>query len=241
MMEDTMEMTINGRNVSVTDRFREYVDEKIEKVDQLATKIQRLDIKVTKEQHARNADSALTVELTVLGRGPAIRAEAKAADKFAAFDTAFAKLLERLRKARDRRKVHHGTRTPKAVHEATSGLEPAASSIPLHESTRLAQQEAEAQLAEEAALNVAPPIEIRRKVFPAETMSVDDAVDRMEMIGHPFYLFVDAATGAHSVLYARKTKGDQQYSYGTITLDPDATDEATVETRGYREAAPVNA
>ncbi|KAA0979663.1 ribosome-associated translation inhibitor RaiA [Paeniglutamicibacter gangotriensis] len=230
-----MEMTINGRNVSVTDRFREYVDEKIDKVDQLATKIQRLDIKVTKEQHARNAESALTVELTVLGRGPAIRAEAKASDKFAAFDTAFAKLLERLRKARDRRKVHHGSRTPKAVHEATSGLEPAASSLPLHEATRLAQQEEEARSAAEAAENGAPPIEIRRKVFPAESMSVDDAVDRMEMIGHPFYLFVDEATGAHSVVYARKSKGNQQYSYGTITLDPAATDEATLETRRYRD------
>lgn len=236
-----MEMTINGRNVSVTDRFREYVDEKIDKVDQLATKIQRLDIKVTKEQHARNADTALTVELTVLGRGPAIRAEAKAADKFAAFDTAFAKLLERLRKARDRRKIHHGRQTPTAVHQATSNLEPANSTLPLHESTRLAQQEEEARLAADADQNGAPPIEIRRKVFPAETMSVDDAVDRMEMIGHPFYLFVDEATGAHSVVYARKGKGTQQYSYGTITLDPDATDEATLETRRYRDPEPATA
>lgn len=238
-----MEMTINGRNVSVTDRFREYVDEKVDKVDQLATKIQRLDIKVTKEQHARNAETALTVELTVLGRGPAIRAEAKAADKFAAFDTAFAKLLERLRKARDRRKIHHGRQTPKAVHQATSGLEPADSSMPLADATRQAQLDEEARLAAEASENGAPPIEIRRKVFPAESMSVDDAVDRMEMIGHPFYLFVDAETGAHSVVYTRNGKGNQQYSYGTITLDPEATDESTLETRRYRDhdAQPANA
>lgn len=232
-----MEMTISGRNVTVSDRFREYVDEKIDKVDQLATKIQRLDIKVTKEPHAaRNADSALTVELTVLGRGPAIRAEAKAADKFAAFDTAFAKLLERLRKARDRRKVHHGSRTPKAVHQATSGLQPAASSIPLHEATRIAQLEEETRLAAEEAEASASPIEIRRKVFPAESMSVDDALDRMEMVGHPFYLFIDEETGAHSVVYNRR-----QYAYGIITLDPEATDEATLETRRYRDVAPANA
>lgn len=236
-----MEMTINGRNVSVSDRFREYVDEKIDKVDQLATKVQRLDIKVTKEPHARNAETALTVELTVVGRGPAIRAEAKAADKFAAFDTAYAKLIERLRQASDRRKTHHGRRTPKAVFQATSGLNPADSSIPLHEATLLAQQEEEARRLAEEAENGAPPIEIRRKVFPAESMTVDDAVDRMELIGHPFYLFVDAATGAHSVVYARKAKGTQQYSYGTITLDPEATDESTLETRRYREAASADA
>ena len=57
----------------------------------------------------------LTVELTVLGRGPVIRAEASAADKFAAFDLAYNKLLERLRRAKDRKKVHHGRHTPKAV------------------------------------------------------------------------------------------------------------------------------
>lgn len=232
-----MEMTISGRNVTVSDRFREYVDEKIDKVDQLATKVQRLDIKVTKEPNAaRNADSALTVELTVLGRGPAIRAEAKAGDKFAAFDTAFAKLLERLRKARDRRKIHHGRQTPKAVFQATSGLEPADSSVPLHEATRKAQLEEEARQADEAAEANASPIEIRRKVFPAESMSVDDAVDRMELVGHPFYLFVDEATGAHSVVYNRR-----QYAYGIITLDPEVSDEETVEVRRYRDVAPADA
>ena len=231
-----MEMMISGRNVTVSDRFREYVDEKVDKVDQLATKIQRLDIKVTKEPHARNAETALTVELTVLGRGPAIRAEAKAADKFAAFDTAYAKLIERLRQASDRRKTHHGRRTPKAVFQATSGLDPADGSIPLHEATRLAQQEAEAKLAAETAEANESPIEIRRKIFPAESMSVDDALDRMEMVGHPFYLFIDESTGAHSVVYNRR-----QYAYGIITLDPEATDEATLETRRYRDTAPADA
>ena len=74
----------------------------------------------------------LTVELTVLGRGPVIRAEASAADKFAAFDLAYNKLLERLRRAKDRKKVHHGRHTPKAVREATATLEPASTSEPLY-------------------------------------------------------------------------------------------------------------
>lgn len=218
-----MEMNITGRNVAVSDRFREYADEKTGKIEQLATKVQRLDVKVTKEPNARQAEAQLTVEISVVGSGPAIRAEAKAADKFAAFDTAFAKLLERLRRARDRRKVHHGRQTPKAVFQATSTLEPASSTVPLHEQT-LSDQEREA--AENAA---ASPVEIRRKVFPSETMTVDDAVDRMELVGHPFYLFVDSETGSCSVVYRR-----QQWNYGVITLDDNHSDEETVETRHYR-------
>ena len=56
------------------------------------------------------------------------------------------------------------------------------------------------------------------------------------MVGHPFYLFIDEATGAHSVVYNRR-----QYAYSIITLDTEATDEATLETRRYRAAAPANA
>ncbi|MGJ9402323.1 ribosome hibernation-promoting factor, HPF/YfiA family [Arthrobacter sp. KK5.5] len=228
-----MEMMITGRNLTVSDRFREYADEKVAKIEQLATKVQRLDVKVTKEPNARQTDTQLTVEISVVGRGPAIRAEAKAADKFAAFDIAFSKLLERLRRARDRKKVHHGRQTPQAVFQATSTLEPASSTVPLHEEAARDQAEAAAPAAEAPAEN---PVEIRRKVFPAASMSVDDAVDRMEMVGHPFYLFVDDTTGQPSVVYRRKG-----WAYGIISLDGECNDEETVEVRHYRGAEAANA
>ena len=227
-----MELNYSGRNITISDRFREYVDEKITKVDQLATKIQRIDVKVVKEAHARDQSTALSVELTVVGRGPAIRAEARGADKFAAFDVAFAKLLERLRKARDKRKVHRGSHTPVAVHQATSALPVVPTEKSLVEETLAAQAAAEA--AETEANREYSPVVIRRKSFAAEVMSVDDAVDRMELVGHPFYLFIDEATGAHSVVYGRT-----QYQYGVITLDPslNANEESAIETRGYRDKA----
>ena len=46
--------------------------------------------------------------MTLIGPGPVVRAEADGADKFAAFDVALAKLMERIRRAKDRRKVHRG-------------------------------------------------------------------------------------------------------------------------------------
>ncbi|EMY35688.1 ribosomal subunit interface protein [Arthrobacter crystallopoietes BAB-32] len=229
--------------MAVSDRFREYAEEKISKIEQLGDKVQRLDAKITKEVNARQADSSMTVELTVMGRGPVVRAEASAADKFAAFDLAYGKLMERLRRARDRRKVHHGRHAPKGVHEATATLEPASSSIPLHVETEGAQNGATPSATADETTgyeieNDIPagdsPVLIRRKVFPALPMSLDDAVDNMELVGHDFYLFIDTATNSPSVVYRRRG-----WTYGVITLDADCSKEtaaAKEELLAYRAA-----
>jgi len=215
-----MEFMISGRNLTVSDRFREYADDKISKIASLGDKVQRVDAKVTKETKARQTAESLTVELTVLGRGPVIRAEASAADKFAAFDLAYNKLLERLRRARDRRKVHHGRHTPKSVTEATAALEPASPSEPLYVEAAQ-QQETQVPAAAKSPYDVEndipagdSPVLIRRKVFPAAQLTLDDAVDNMELVGHDFYLFVDKETKAPSVVYRR-----DGWTYGVISLD----------------------
>lgn len=215
-----MEFMISGRNLTVSDRFREYADDKISKIASLGDKVQRVDAKVTKETKARQTAESLTVELTVLGRGPVIRAEASAADKFAAFDLAYNKLLERLRRARDRRKVHHGRHTPKSVTEATASLEPASPSEPLYVEAAQ-QQETQVPAAAKSPYDVDndipagdSPVLIRRKVFPAAQLTLDDAVDNMELVGHDFYLFVDKETKAPSVVYRR-----DGWTYGVISLD----------------------
>ncbi|MHA7281667.1 ribosome hibernation-promoting factor, HPF/YfiA family [Arthrobacter sp. TMS2-4] len=233
-----MEFVINGRNLAVSDRFREYATEKIDKIEQLGDKVQRVDAKITKEPSARMAETSLTVELTVICRGPVVRAEASAADKFAAFDLAYGKLLERLRRARDRRKVHHGRHTPVAVRVATADLEPADPAKPLYleaMANTSAEQEPPAQ-PDDADAYALPedvpagdsPVLIRRKVFSGVPMSLDDAVDSMELVGHDFYLFVDSATGAPSVVYRR-----QAWTYGVITLDSNGA-EGTEELLAYR-------
>ncbi|HEY8294971.1 MAG TPA: ribosome-associated translation inhibitor RaiA [Micrococcaceae bacterium] len=219
-----MEFMISGRNVTVSDRFREYAGEKIQKVESLTDKVQRIDAKVSKETSARAADAQLTVELTVQGKGPVIRAEASAGDKFAAFDVAYGKLLERLRRAKDRRKVHHGRHTPTAVREATAGLEPASTTAPIYVVQEQGQHPADEARSPYEIDNDIPagdsPVLIRRKTFRANEMGVDDAVDNMELVGHDFYLFVDSATHSPSVVYRRRG-----WQYGVITLDKDCADD----------------
>ena len=207
-----MEVNISARNLSVSDRFREYVSDRSHKVEQLAHNVQSLEIKVTRHDHSKTSGPEDQVELTVFEPGHVIRAEAHAGDKFAAFDIAFGKLSERLRRAADRRKVHHGRHGSVGASELSAhdfaelDVRPVDSDILL--GTRVAES-----VGEEPVDLGESPVVIRRKEFAGNPMSVDDALYHMELVGHDFYLFLDSETGKPSVVYRRKG-----WSYGVVTL-----------------------
>ena len=103
-----MEIIVRGRHITVPSRFRQHATAKLAKLSKLDQKAVRIDVEVSNERNPRQSDRRERVELTIRSRGPAIRAEAAAEDRYAALDLAFAKLEARLRKASDRRKVKHG-------------------------------------------------------------------------------------------------------------------------------------
>jgi ribosomal subunit interface protein len=211
-MEDIMEIKISARNLSVSDRFRDYVQDRAHKVEQLAHRTESLEIKVTRHDHSRNSGPEDQVELTVFEPGHVIRAEAHAGDKFAAFDAALGKLAERLRRAADRRKVHHGRHGSVGTSELTArdfaGLDVHA----VDADVLLGKAPVQEPVAAEVDLGESPVV-IRRKEFAGNPMTVDDALYHMELVGHEFYLFLDAETSKPSVVYRRKG-----WSYGVITL-----------------------
>ena len=98
-----METSIVGVGVSVSDRFRTVAEEKAVRIENLAPRAQRLDIKVTHRAYHNGGREDETVELTVTGKGPVVRAEATDSDKFVALDLAVDKLAEQLRRAKDKR------------------------------------------------------------------------------------------------------------------------------------------
>src|ERR1700748_1391483 len=100
-----MEVIVRGRHITVPARFRQHAVAKLAKLEKLDQKAGRIDVEVPEEPTPRQLDRRERVELTVRSRGPAIRAEAAADDRYAALDLAFAKLESRLRRAADRRKV----------------------------------------------------------------------------------------------------------------------------------------
>src|SRR5262249_53709334 len=104
-----MEIIFKGRQTDVPARFREYAAAKLNKLEKLDQKAIRVDVELSVERNPRQSSQKERVELTILSRGPAIRAEAAAEDRLAALDLALAKLDSRLRRALDRRKHRQGT------------------------------------------------------------------------------------------------------------------------------------
>jgi ribosomal subunit interface protein len=204
-----VEIVLKGRRVEVPERFRRHVSDKLAKLERFDHKVIRIDVEVSKETNPRRSDQSDRIELTVHSKGPVVRAEAAADDRYAALDIAVERLMARLRKAADRRRVHHGNRTPTSVRRATRVPDGARSSVA-----------AAAALAEESAAPAAEsagetgPMVVREKTHRASPMTLDQALYEMELVGHDFYLFVDADTKAPSVVYRRRG-----YDYGVIHLD----------------------
>jgi len=206
-----MEIVVAGRRTEVSGKFRTHLTDKLAKVEQLAPRAQRIDVLVSHETNPRQADSSERVELTVVDKGPVIRAEACADDRYAALDLALAKLLERLRRSRDRRKDHRN-HTPLAPVDVRPPQDVPAEEAPA----------ASADGTVEVTLGDSPVV-IREKVHQAQPMTIDDALYEMELVGHDFFLFVDAETAQPAVAYRRRG-----WSYGVIKLDsPIAGESAT--------------
>jgi ribosomal subunit interface protein len=110
-----MDIVFKGRHTDVLERFRKHAASKLAKMEKLDQKVIRVDVEVTTERNPRQAGRKERVELTITTRGPVIRAEAAAEDRFAALDLALGKLESRLRKAGDRRKDRHGSARPVAT------------------------------------------------------------------------------------------------------------------------------
>ncbi|ANG85265.1 MULTISPECIES: ribosome hibernation-promoting factor, HPF/YfiA family [Microbacterium] len=207
-----METSIVGVGVSITERFRSVVEDKVTRIEHLAPRAQRVDVKVTHRAYHNGRVEDDTVELTVTGKGPIVRAEATDGDKFTALDLAVDKLCEQLRRAKDKRiDARNHPRGAKFEKESGElhGIDVQPASVEMLRA--VATGEVPVVAAEEEADYT--PVVIRTKSFDAEWMTVEDAVDRMELVGHDFFLFIDARSDQPSVVYRRKG-----WDYGVIAL-----------------------
>lgn len=117
-----MDIVVKGRNVEVPAHYQQHVSDKLARLDRYDRKAIRADVELFHERNPRQAKSCQRVEITLKGRGPAVRAEASAGDFYAALDAAATKLENRLRKMHDRRKVHYGRHNPRSVAQATAAM-----------------------------------------------------------------------------------------------------------------------
>jgi ribosomal subunit interface protein len=208
-----METSIVGVGVGITDRFRSVVEDKAARIEHLAPRAQRVDVKVTHRAYHNGRMEDDTVELTLTGKGPIVRAEATDADKFAALDMAVDKLCEQLRRAKDKRvDARNHPRGAKFEKESgeLSGIDVRPASLDVMRAVATGEIPIVTGNEEEEGYT---PVVIRTKEFEPEWMAVEEAVDRMELVGHDFFLFIDARTDHPSVVYRRKG-----WDYGVISL-----------------------
>jgi putative sigma-54 modulation protein len=157
------------------------VTEKIGRLDRFAERVDRAEVHFSEERNPR-IDKKEACEVTLYGRGHIIRAKVAANDQFAAVDLAVDKLEHQLHKLKSREvDRHHGKARAKA-----NGTK----------SVVAIQDEADG----------APRV-VKVKRFALKPMTQDEAVLQMELLGHEFYLFIQADTGTPAVVYQR-TDGD---------------------------------
>ncbi|GAA2466295.1 ribosome-associated translation inhibitor RaiA [Nocardia seriolae] len=204
------DVVVKGRTLGeggVPDHFRIHVADKLARLERFDPTIYLFDVELTHERNRRQRKNCQRIEITARGKGPVVRAEACADSFYAALELAVEKLESRLRRLKDRRRVHHGDQTPISVSEATAGLLDdslfAANGGVAHEHSA---DEAEGESA-------GPGHVVRVKQHPAIPMTVDDALYQMELVGHDFFMFQDKETDRPSVVYRRHA-----FDYGLIRL-----------------------
>lgn len=224
-----MEIIVRGRHITVPSRFRQHAAAKLAKLEKLDQKAVRIDVEVSKERNPRQSDRRERVELTIRSRGPAIRAEAAADDRYTALDLAFAKLESRLRRASDRRKINKNDsdtlRSP-ALIAAEAAVPPLPPPHGLNGNGVAGPRTGELDDTDDQDDGAEPkspmvpiqmegdgPLVLREKVHAARPMTIDQALLEMELVGHDFFLFHDSECDRFSVVYRRRG-----YDYGVIRL-----------------------
>jgi ribosomal subunit interface protein len=221
-----VDIIFKGRHTDVLDRFRTHATAKLAKIAKLDQKAIRIDVEVSAERNPRQSGRRERVELTISSRGPTIRAEAAAEDRYVALDLAFSKLESRLRRAGDRRKCRHGAHAAvrlidlPVADDATVELPEARPEPAPQDDERAASPDAadEAEDVVPIPMQGEGPLVVRQKYHNARPMAIDQALFEMELVGHDFFLYRDADDGLPSVVYRRRG-----YQYGVIRLVEEAT------------------
>ena len=185
-----MTITVSGRKMPVTDALREYAEEKI------GSAIKVLDIEpintevvLYKEKNPANPLPSIC-EVTARVKGHIVRVEESEEDMYAAIDVAAAKVARQLRKYKtrviDRRQRAQAAPVSAVTEENLASL------------IESAPEEEDDQL-------------VREKYIDLKPMTEEEALVQTDLLGHDFFVFINATTGLTNVIYHRKNGG-----YGII-------------------------
>jgi putative sigma-54 modulation protein len=184
-----MRLQVSGRNLDITEPIREYAERKLARIERHLTEDTRVDLELAIERN-RSISANQHAELTVWTRGPVLRAHEYAEDMYAAIDLAVDKLDRQVRRYRERRRhwrPHHQTREVEAL-------------LPFSDD----DEAASAALANGVESEIPIPTIVKTKRFNMKPMHPDEAALQLELVGHEFYVFLNAESDAVAVIYRRR-------------------------------------
>ena len=182
-----MEVQIHARNVKVTPRLREYIEKKAGKLDRYLPNIVSVQFDITKQRQKQGGERAIA-QLTVRHqRGTILRAEDKSqSDMFAAIDLVLDKMYRRIQRYKGKRRRRGGDRFAELEPELA-----AAEPVPGEQSASTDEEEPKMEI-------------VRRKVVEVTPMTEEEAIEQMELLGHDFFVFLNAQTDSICVAYLRE-------------------------------------
>lgn len=189
--ELNMKLVIHGKNIEITDAIREYVHQKIEKaVSHFQNLTTEVDVHLSVARNPRISPKQ-AAEVTIYANGSVIRAEESSESLYASIDLVADKIARQLRKYKERRqdkKTHAQSKTGAGAEE-----QPVVSDLIGDRTPEL------------------PSEVVRTKYFAMPPMTIEEALEQLQMVGHDFYMFCNAETGEINVIYERNHGG-----YGVI-------------------------
>lgn len=181
-----MRTIVKGKNYEVPDRIREYAERKLGRLERLLDDRSDATVELSVEQHRSIQDSHI-VDVTLVIDGQTLRSSAAAPTHQAGIDDVLDKIE---RRAVNHRETSRVRKSPDTVRGGGRG----------------AAEDAERPEADDRRGRI-----VKVKRFNIEPMFEEDAVARMEELGHSFFVFVNAENERVAILY-RRSGGD----YGLI-------------------------
>jgi putative sigma-54 modulation protein len=176
-----MQFQVKSRNVEVSDQIKTYAEEKLSKLERQLDD-PRVELELAVEKNPSIAENQVA-EATIWTKGPVLRAREASPDMRSSID----QLVEKLERQVKRYRTRGRDRRRRAVRADAS----AASDV--------------APIDEEATEIV------KTKHFALNPLSAEEAVLQLELVGHDFFVFRNAASEAVNVVYRRRDGG-----YGLI-------------------------
>ncbi len=182
-----MRTIVKGKNIDVADSVRQYAERKMKRLERLLDEKTDAIVELSREQHRSAADSQIA-EVTLIVEGQTLRSHASGPTHQACLDSVIDRLERQAVDAREKPRDRTHPEEARALKASSEGA--------------VAREPATAAETEARASRI-----VKTKRFAIEPMFEEDALARMDELGHQFFLFVNAETERLCVLY-RRTSGD---------------------------------